>query len=140
MPQIEISRNRGHPASTSAVNRVDARILITASASAIGVSFSADGTDCEETIQPFTQFTFYILVYQYVDAAIDGISGAQVLEVMTDSTAEASTPPPRPAVPSASSGPRLDPRAAVSQNPHVPAQVTLTYTALSPAHGGEPHD
>jgi hypothetical protein len=31
----------------------------------------------------------------------------------------------------------LDPRAAFSQNPHVPAQVALTYSALSPAHGGE---
>jgi hypothetical protein len=31
----------------------------------------------------------------------------------------------------------LDPRAAFTQNPHVPAQVELTYTALSPAHGGE---
>jgi hypothetical protein len=31
----------------------------------------------------------------------------------------------------------LDPRAAFSQNPHVPAGVELTYTALSPAHGGE---
>src|SRR5262245_109558 len=34
----------------------------------------------------------------------------------------------------------LDPRAAFSQNPHVPAQVALTYTALSPAHGGEPRE
>ncbi len=31
----------------------------------------------------------------------------------------------------------LDPRKAFSQNPHVPASVDLTYTAVSPAHGGE---
>src|SRR4029453_10535307 len=31
----------------------------------------------------------------------------------------------------------LEPRAAFTHNPHVPAQVALTYTALSPAHGGE---
>jgi len=31
----------------------------------------------------------------------------------------------------------LDPRAAFTQNPHVPAHVELSYTALSPAHGGE---
>ncbi len=31
----------------------------------------------------------------------------------------------------------LDPRAAFTQNPHVPARVALDYHALSPAHGGE---
>ena len=31
----------------------------------------------------------------------------------------------------------LDPRAAFTQNPHVPARIELAYTALSPAHGGE---
>jgi hypothetical protein len=31
----------------------------------------------------------------------------------------------------------LDPRAAFTQNPHVPARVELSYSALSPAHGGE---
>jgi hypothetical protein len=31
----------------------------------------------------------------------------------------------------------LDPRAAFTQNPHVPARVELTYFAVSPAHGGE---
>jgi hypothetical protein len=31
----------------------------------------------------------------------------------------------------------LDPRAAFTQNPHVPASVELSYSALSPAHGGE---
>jgi diacylglycerol O-acyltransferase len=46
---------------------------------------------------------------------IDGISGAQVLEVMTDPTPESSTPPPRPVAPIASSGLRLDPRAAVGK-------------------------
>src|SRR5262245_44499255 len=31
----------------------------------------------------------------------------------------------------------LDPRAAFTQNPHVQARVELTYSAVSPAHGGE---
>ena len=31
----------------------------------------------------------------------------------------------------------LDPRAAFTNNPHLPAHVELTYAALSPAHGGE---
>jgi len=31
----------------------------------------------------------------------------------------------------------LDPRAAFTGNPHVPARVELAYRALSPAHGGE---
>src|SRR5262249_43205980 len=31
----------------------------------------------------------------------------------------------------------LDPRAAFTQNPHVRASVELSYSALSPAHGGE---
>ncbi len=34
----------------------------------------------------------------------------------------------------------LDPRAAFTQNPHVPARVELTYTAVSTAHGGEPRE
>jgi hypothetical protein len=34
----------------------------------------------------------------------------------------------------------LDPRAAFTQNPHVPAQLELVYTALSPAAGGEPRE
>jgi hypothetical protein len=32
----------------------------------------------------------------------------------------------------------LDPRAAFTQNPHVPAQVELTYRGVSTPHGGEP--
>lgn len=32
----------------------------------------------------------------------------------------------------------LDPKAAFTQNPHVPAQLELTYTAVARAHGGEP--
>jgi hypothetical protein len=32
----------------------------------------------------------------------------------------------------------LDPKAAFTSNPHVPARVELSYTALSPASGGEP--
>jgi hypothetical protein len=32
----------------------------------------------------------------------------------------------------------LDPRAAFTQNPHVPALVDLTYAAVSPVSGGEP--
>jgi hypothetical protein len=31
----------------------------------------------------------------------------------------------------------LDPRAAFTQNPHVPARLELDYAALAPAHGGE---
>ena len=31
----------------------------------------------------------------------------------------------------------LDPRAAFTRNPHVPARLALDYTALAPAHGGE---
>jgi hypothetical protein len=32
----------------------------------------------------------------------------------------------------------LDPKAAFTQNPHVPARLELTYTAVARAHGGEP--
>jgi len=46
---------------------------------------------------------------------IDGISGAQVLEVMTDPAPETSAPAPRPVVPIASPSLRLDPRAAVGK-------------------------
>ncbi|MGH7895244.1 MAG: DUF7064 domain-containing protein, partial [Candidatus Binatia bacterium] len=34
----------------------------------------------------------------------------------------------------------MDPRAAFTSNPHVPASVELAHTALSPASGGEPRE
>src|SRR5262245_6830886 len=34
----------------------------------------------------------------------------------------------------------LDPKAAFTSNPHVPARIELTYSALSPVAGGEPRE
>jgi len=68
-----------------------------ASASSIGVYFTADGTDCDATgVAPFTQVTFYILVHTYGDAATGGITGAE-FQVKNFPSGWFGTPTPNPA-------------------------------------------
>jgi hypothetical protein len=49
----------------------------TANASSIGIYFAADGSDCDFTAAAFQQFTWYVLVHTYGDAAVDGITSAE---------------------------------------------------------------